>query len=239
MLTERGEALYACANCGGPCWPDEQHECPEAFQASCEHSSATGIDQATVTDPAKIWRCDECGLLHRWRARGDGTAGATELVPVAAGQDPLCWWQRGPCDMPAHRVLMSYSIAVANLDGPPRSAVAHEFECGCIKLRWLSPAGDSGGTDGQDSARPAGVVGAGDDEEPDAGQGDEADEGARQTPGARGEGAEGEEGGEGSARPQGRPSCEGSQGEEGGQEEGGGEAGSDDEDVPVIRPVSA
>lgn len=34
--------------------------------ASCSHGSASGIDMTPPSDPAKVWRCDACGLLHRW-----------------------------------------------------------------------------------------------------------------------------------------------------------------------------
>jgi hypothetical protein len=32
-------------------------------QTSCEHESATGVDQTDADDPRKVWRCDNCG----WR----------------------------------------------------------------------------------------------------------------------------------------------------------------------------
>lgn len=34
----------------------------------CTHGSATGIDTTPLSDPAKVWRCDHCGL--RWREDG-------------------------------------------------------------------------------------------------------------------------------------------------------------------------
>lgn len=31
-------------------------------QAECPHDSFSGVDQADLLDPAKVWRCDHCGF---------------------------------------------------------------------------------------------------------------------------------------------------------------------------------
>ena len=41
---------------------------------TCRHDSASGIDTTSLTDPAKVWRCDHCGFA--WRYNDDGTRGA-------------------------------------------------------------------------------------------------------------------------------------------------------------------
>jgi hypothetical protein len=41
---------------------------------TCAHPQASSADELGYTDPAKVWRCDSCGLLHRWT---DG-----QLVPA-------------------------------------------------------------------------------------------------------------------------------------------------------------
>lgn len=35
-------------------------------QATCAHPQASSADDLGYTDPAKVWRCDSCGLRHRW-----------------------------------------------------------------------------------------------------------------------------------------------------------------------------
>ena len=45
--------------------------------ATCAHSSATGVDQTPLNDPAKAWRCDVCGL--RWSATSPADADAAEV----------------------------------------------------------------------------------------------------------------------------------------------------------------
>lgn len=37
-----------------------------ADEATCAHPQASSADELGYTDPAKVWRCDSCGLLHRW-----------------------------------------------------------------------------------------------------------------------------------------------------------------------------
>lgn len=46
----------------------------DADPATCTHTQASTADVLPYDDPAKVWRCDACGLLHRWT---DG-----QLVPV-------------------------------------------------------------------------------------------------------------------------------------------------------------
>jgi len=36
----------------------------EAADRACEHESSSGVDQVANEDPAKVWRCDGCGVLH-------------------------------------------------------------------------------------------------------------------------------------------------------------------------------
>lgn len=31
---------------------------------TCQHLSLTGVDQTPLSDPAKVWRCDECGRVE-------------------------------------------------------------------------------------------------------------------------------------------------------------------------------
>ncbi len=50
--------------------------CDHPHGAPCEHLSATGVDQAEGDD--KLWRCDTCGLLHRWVA----VDGISRMVPA-------------------------------------------------------------------------------------------------------------------------------------------------------------
>jgi hypothetical protein len=35
-------------------------------QATCRHPQASSADELPYSDPAKVWRCDSCQLLHRW-----------------------------------------------------------------------------------------------------------------------------------------------------------------------------
>lgn len=37
-----------------------------AAQMTCPHSQASSADELPYSDPAKTWRCNSCGLVHRW-----------------------------------------------------------------------------------------------------------------------------------------------------------------------------
>lgn len=45
---------------GVPTWPIEKWI---SDVASCGHDSMDGIDQTDLRDPAKRWRCMECGVI--------------------------------------------------------------------------------------------------------------------------------------------------------------------------------
>jgi len=46
----------------------------------CPHSSSSGIDETPLDDPAKVWRCDQCGWLHRTEMGPDGFAHDVEAA---------------------------------------------------------------------------------------------------------------------------------------------------------------
>lgn len=53
------QAERQCADTG-------QIEADDGQANDCRHLSATGIDTTPISDPAKVWRCDHCGL--QWAA---------------------------------------------------------------------------------------------------------------------------------------------------------------------------
>jgi len=54
----------------------------------CTHESGTGVDCAPSGDPDKLWRCDGCGLLHRWAEVGWNES-TRKPVTVMVVVDPL------------------------------------------------------------------------------------------------------------------------------------------------------